>query len=113
MFTILAQNDQKILVGNRRGKVFAANRAWLDRCPHIWQEPVYVDQSVIRIPVAAPAQMLSDELDPFAPTKVQYDVYKLRCWRYGNTDLMTCCAFNRYLWRWYLHEYEPKEQARQ
>ena len=112
MLTVLAKQSGKILGGNRRGKIFATNATWLKRRPHVWRDAVYVNKLDIKIPVIRPVSigMLTEPIEPFAPTAIEADVYHLKQWAYKWTsyehppiEMNTWCAFNRYEWKWYVY----------
>lgn len=109
MFTVLSTDGRKILVGNRKGKVFATNASWLKRRPHIWKMPVYVTVNPVLIPVVKHlSNIIEDSVS--VSSKFSYDIYELKQRGYINrthkpySKLSAWCAFNRYEWIWYVYQ---------
>ncbi len=111
-FTVLAQKEGKILVGNRLGKVFAASARWLNRCPHIWRKPVLVDSRVIEVPRIEPLSVFVFPPPPIAePVEFKTDRYELKQWAYiaksGKYDwpplkIFCWCVYNPHKRLWYV-----------
>lgn len=111
-FTVLAQKEGKILVGNRQGKVFAVSARWLNRRPHIWKKPVLVDSRVIEVPRIEPLSAFVFPPPPIAESiEFKTDRYELGQWIYvaklGKYDwpplkIYCWCAYNPHKGEWYV-----------
>jgi len=100
--TQLHRGGDKIVVGNRRGKVFVVNATWLGRRPHIWTLPVLADSvSVVRIarPPQVRLHLINDP--PERAIRIDWDEIKMREWRHPRYGFRVFCGYDPTTQRWY------------
>jgi hypothetical protein len=105
MFTMLAKYGDKILVGNRRGKVFVTNSNWLHRAAGCWKPARIAFCNPFRIARPQPRNIFAHE--DFAEIarvgpKLEYQEIEMKHWIHPGYRLEAWIAFNRYEWEWYI-----------
>lgn len=109
MFTILCYNKTKMMLGNRKGKVFVANTKWYKKYPTIFILPICVCANYGRvvIPECPLTQTLREycsdkEPDPVGGT-ITFRILDLQSMGYDNNGvrLFSRCGFDSKQKVWY------------
>ncbi len=99
--TVLAKNQRKVMVGNRRGKVFVTNTTWLRRRSHIWTLPTPVPyMQFVRIPRTR-RMSFEEMMKPPESIHLDWDVIEMRGMVHRGYGLRVLCGYDSFTQRWY------------